>query len=82
MFPDAAGIGRVVAKRRGEGLGMAVLRAGIAAARGRFGAGRIRLEAQSHAVGFYERAGFAVCGEEFDEDGIPHVPMVLDTAEA
>ena len=62
--------------------GMAVLRAGIAAARGRFGAGRIRLEAQSHAVGFYERAGFAVCGEEFDEDGIPHVPMVLDTAEA
>ena len=43
-----------------------------------YGARRIRLEAQSYAQGFYEKAGFARCSDEFDEDGIPHVEMVLD----
>jgi len=33
------------------------------------------LEAQSYLVGFYGRFGFAPCGEEYVEDGIPHVPM-------
>ena len=35
-------------------------------------------EAQTYAIGFYEKTGFTVCGEEFLEDGIPHVPMTLD----
>jgi ElaA protein len=33
------------------------------------------LEAQTYAAGFYEKEGFAVCSEPFDEDGIPHVVM-------
>jgi ElaA protein len=33
------------------------------------------LSAQSYATKLYENAGFAIVGEEFDEDGIPHVPM-------
>jgi ElaA protein len=33
------------------------------------------LGAQVQAQGFYERLGFAVDGPEYDEDGIPHVPM-------
>jgi ElaA protein len=33
------------------------------------------LDAQSHLTSWYERFGFAVSGEEFIEDGIPHVPM-------
>ncbi|MFC7545565.1 GNAT family N-acetyltransferase [Plantactinospora sp. GCM10030261] len=33
------------------------------------------LSAQSHLVGFYGRYGFTVDGAEYDEDGIPHVPM-------
>ena len=79
VFPDAAAIGRVIARRRGLGLGMEILSAGIGAARERLGAGRIRLEAQSYAQGFYEKAGFRRCSEEFLEDGIPHVQMVLES---
>ena len=33
------------------------------------------LDAQSHMAGWYARFGFALDGEEFVEDGIPHTPM-------
>jgi ElaA protein len=33
------------------------------------------LHAQSYAVGLYAAAGFVQDGPEFDEDGIPHIPM-------
>ncbi|MHA3701749.1 GNAT family N-acetyltransferase [Jatrophihabitans sp. YIM 134969] len=33
------------------------------------------LDAQSHLAGWYARFGFTVAGEEYVEDGIPHVPM-------
>jgi ElaA protein len=35
------------------------------------------IDAQSQLVAWYERLGFAVNGDEFVEDGIPHTPMVL-----
>lgn len=38
---------------------------------------RVRLSAQTHAIGFYERAGFRVCSEIYDDAGIPHREMVL-----
>ena len=31
-----------------------------------------------YAVGFYQREGFRVASEEFLEDGIPHVQMMLE----
>jgi ElaA protein len=37
---------------------------------------RCRLDAQSYLVEWYRRFGFERCGEEFLEDGIPHVPML------
>jgi ElaA protein len=37
--------------------------------------GELVLDAQAHLVDWYGRFGFAVDGEEFVEDGIPHVPM-------
>ena len=33
------------------------------------------LDAQSHLQGWYEALGFALNGDPFVEDGIPHVPM-------
>jgi ElaA protein len=33
------------------------------------------LDAQAPLVGWYESLGFEVSGEEFLDDGIPHVPM-------
>ncbi len=71
-------IGRVIAVRRGCGLGAQVMREGIRAARERLGADRICLEAQVYAQGFYEKLGFRRVSEPFDEDGIPHVKMLLE----
>ena len=34
--------------------------------------------AQTHALGFYERAGFHVVGEPFLDTGIPHRKMVKE----
>ena len=33
------------------------------------------LNAQTHAIGFYEGHGFVAKGDEFDDAGIPHVRM-------
>jgi ElaA protein len=33
------------------------------------------LDAQAHLARWYARFGFDVTGQEFEEDGIPHVPM-------
>ncbi|MCC9296422.1 GNAT family N-acetyltransferase [Clostridium sp. MT-14] len=41
-------------------------------------ADRIKIEAQSYAKEFYEKAGFKQVSEEFLEDGIPHIQMVLE----
>jgi predicted GNAT family N-acyltransferase len=69
-------IGRMAVAReaRGLGVGAALLRALMDAARVR-GHREVELDAQVHARPFYERFGFAVIGPEFDDCGIPHVTM-------
>ena len=37
----------------------------------------ICLDAQTYLQGFYLSLGFEVCGDEFLEDGIPHIPMQM-----
>ena len=71
-------IGRVIAKRRRVGIGRELLKAGLIAAKKYYNADKIKIEAQVYAKSFYERVGFKVCGAEFLEDGIPHVPMVVE----
>ena len=83
VFPKAgeAGavqMGRVLTTERKTGLGGRLLREGIRIVRETMGAGKIYLEAQCYAVGFYEREGFKICSGEFLEDGIPHVQMELE----
>ena len=72
-----AKIGRVLTIRRGQGLGLPLLEAGIREARKLPGVTSVYIEAQSYAVGFYEKAGFRVEGDEFLEDCIPHKGMRL-----
>ena len=72
---DTVHMGRVITVDRGTGMGAKLLKAGVEAVRANTDKKAIYLEAQSYAVGFYEKAGFVVIGEEFDEDGIPHKPM-------
>ena len=66
-------IGRVVThpQFRGQRLAEQLL----ADAHGRAGAAGSFLEAQSYLVEWYGRHGWEPCGDEFIEDGIPHVPM-------
>lgn len=68
-------IGRVAtaATARGRGIAEALVRAATQEA-----TGDVVLDAQSHLEGWYARLGFVRDGEEFVEDGIPHVPMRLE----
>ena len=38
----------------------------------------VYIEAQTYTIDFYGKVGFRVAGEEFLEDGIPHVPMMME----
>ena len=71
-------IGRVIAVKRRAGLGTRILQAGIRVAKECFEAESVYLEAQTYARAFYEKQGFRVISEEFLEDGIAHVKMLLD----
>jgi predicted GNAT family N-acyltransferase len=74
-------IGRMAVLRawRGQGVGDAMLRALIEAARDR-GVRDVVLNAQTHAVPFYARHGFVAEGDEFLDAGIPHQGMRLRLA--
>jgi predicted GNAT family N-acyltransferase len=75
LLPDGH-IGRmaVLKPARGSGVGGALLTALMEAARAR-GQREAVLSAQTHAVPFYERHGYAICGTEYLDAGIPHVDM-------
>lgn len=69
-------LGRLAVRKvaRGLGVGAALVRAIEDAARER-GLVAVDLHAQTHALGFYERLGYAVYGAEFLDAGIPHRAM-------
>ena len=71
-------MGRVLSLRHGAGLGGRLLREGIIQIKDKMNPKRIYIEAQCYATGYYEREGFSVCSDEFLEDGIPHVQMILE----
>lgn len=79
-FEEVA-VGRVLTLKRSCGLGNKILLEGIRVAREKMNADRIKIEAQSYAKEFYEKAGFKQVSEEFLEDGIPHIQMVLQLNE-
>ncbi len=78
LLPDGH-LGRmaVLSAWRGHGVGRGLLDAAVKAAR-MHGHTLLRLSAQTHAAGFYARAGFVVVGQEYEEAGIPHVAMQKD----
>lgn len=78
MQPNGT-IGRMAVLKdwRGRGAGRALLEALLDCAV-RQGLTRVTLSAQTHAIGFYERAGFHVVGELFTDAGIPHRKMVKE----
>lgn len=78
-YPDGENIrmGRVLTLTHGKGLGTLIMERGVEAARKRFGARAIIIDAQKHAEGFYKKLGFVTVSGEFLEEGIVHVKMKL-----
>lgn len=72
---ETCSIGRVLSKKRRCGLGTQIVNAAIAAAKEKFSADVITIEAQVYARSLYEKAGFIQISDEFLEDGIPHILM-------
>ncbi len=70
-------IGRVVVApiARGKGLARRMMHEAHARVFTSYGDVPIFLSAQSHLAPFYGSLGYLVCGEGYDEDGIPHLPM-------
>lgn len=68
-------IGRVALRpdHRGRGLADILVETALSVAKGR----DVVLDAQSPLASWYATFGFEVSGEEFLEDGIPHLPMRL-----
>lgn len=74
---DTGKIGRVcvLADQRGSGLGMDLIDACLAYLAAQADVTRAVLGAQTHALGFYEKLGFAAFGPEFQDGGLPHRMM-------
>ena len=80
VYFDKASIGRVVVKKdqRQYKYGYEIMKASINAIEERFKTTGIRLSAQSYLIKFYNNLEFREVGEEYLEDGIPHITMIRD----
>ncbi len=77
---DLASIGRVVVskKERKNGFGVLIMKSAIEAIRNEFGENSIKVSAQTYLKKFYKGFGFKKIGEEYLEDGIPHIAMIKE----
>lgn len=75
-----ASIGRVVVKdsERKYGYGYDLMNASIKAVQLEFDTDKITISAQVYLTKFYNNLGFKQVGEEYLEDGIPHIEMLLN----
>ena len=73
----SAHIGRVLTTERGKGYGFEVMKAAMDVCRDQLGCGHIIVHAQEQVIGFYEKLGFRVTSELFDECGILHKTMEI-----
>lgn len=71
-------IGRVVVRKdeRQHKYGYDIMKASIQAVKEYFNETTIKLSAQTYLRKFYNNLGFKEIGEEYLEDGIPHVAMI------
>ena len=77
VYDDHAAIGRVVTAPtvRGSGLGRALVDRAVVECRRAWPQQDLKLSAQARLQRFYEVYGFSKVGDEYLEDGIPHIAM-------
>ncbi|WP_340076302.1 GNAT family N-acetyltransferase [Leptobacterium sp. I13] len=75
---EEASIGRVVVDKNNRkfGYGHDIIKASITAIEKHYSEQTIKLSAQTYLKEFYESHGFCKTGEEYLEDGIPHITML------
>lgn len=75
-----ASIGRVVVKKseRKYGYGHVIMKHSINIIKTNFNETIIKISAQKYLKDFYQSHGFILVGEEYLEDGIPHIGMVRE----
>ncbi|WP_300026921.1 GNAT family N-acetyltransferase [uncultured Maribacter sp.] len=75
---DQASIGRVAVQEdyRKFGYGKVIMKASITAVQEHFNENEIKISAQKYLTQFYTDLGFKSTGEEYLEDGIPHIAMM------
>ena len=82
--PGVLQIGRVavIESQRGRGIGKQMMWQAIDYITENLLEEKIYLEAQTYAIGFYEKLGFKVISDEFLYEGIPHkgMELILDRA--
>lgn len=78
-YAEYASIGRVITApfARGKGLGRPLMVESIRQLHLAYGEQPVKISAQAHLQGYYGSVGFETVTEEYLEDGIPHVGMVL-----
>jgi len=74
---DEASIGRVIVavSHRKKGLGHILIKASIKAIEEYFNSSKITISAQTYLKQFYESHRFIKEGDEYLEDGLPHIKM-------
>ncbi|MRI34062.1 GNAT family N-acetyltransferase [Endozoicomonas sp. OPT23] len=74
---DQVTLGRIVTapEIRGTGVGQDMMHKTLDILTREFPERTIGMSAQAHLQDFYSRFGFQSQGEEYDEDGIPHIHM-------
>lgn len=75
---NESSIGRVVVKQneRNHSYGYDIMKASIGVIKNKFETSDIRISAQTYLTNFYNNLGFKKVGEEYLEDGIPHINML------
>ncbi|MDX1942446.1 MAG: GNAT family N-acetyltransferase [Saprospiraceae bacterium] len=77
-YPDYPSIGRIAtsAKARGTGAGRALVQEALIECNRLFENEAVKIGAQLYLLKFYQSFGFESIGEEYLEDGIPHIEMI------
>jgi len=78
---ENASIGRVIVKKesRKKDYGKIIMQKSIEELKNEYNEENIEISAQKYLIKFYDDLGFKKIGEEYLEDNIPHIKMVLKT---
>lgn len=78
---ENASIGRVIVKKesRKKDYGKIIMQKSIEELKNEYNEENIEISAQKYLIKFYDDLGFKKIGEEYLEDNIPHIKMILKT---